>query len=140
MGTRAFTKLHTGEGKAVAVLERLYDGDPKVHGLELARFLDKVRLTRGLSDDPNTAAGHACLNAQIVSHFKNGPGDIYLHPAEGPGWDARYEYKVFPGLPGEKITMTVRRGNGEHLFSGTPAFFLYWLEYGEYRHEGGIQI
>jgi hypothetical protein len=112
MGTRSLTRviprqegLSFSEGhhhvkESVINMYRQYDGYPEGHGVDLAEFLDDFTVVNGLSIPRPTkvANGTGCLAAQLVQHFKDGPGHIYLEALNGePGdsWE-EYIYTLYP--------------------------------------------
>lgn len=125
MSTKSKT-LFIEEGKVIANMYRHWDGYPTVHGEELARFLDGMRMVNGLSLNPgHVANGMGCLAAQVVAHLKKEPGDIYLLAPDDKMWGVDYVYKVFD-VDGE-IHVHVDQGSVV-LFEGTPRELLEWLE------------
>lgn len=118
MSTHSSTQVLVGK----SVVMNLYghsDGYLDGHGADLAQFLKDKKLVNGISaNSDNIANGMDCLSAQIVAHFKTGPGGFYLVPLDQA---EEYEYVVY-----EKkgtILMQVRE-RGEIVFDGTPAEFL----------------
>ena len=111
MGTRSLTRViprqeglsfNEGHKKVELAYVNMYrhlDGYPEGHGLELAEFLKDVEIVRGVPLVNKTrymANGSGCLAAQMVKHFKDGVGDIYLHPHNDElGWED-YIYTVYP--------------------------------------------
>jgi hypothetical protein len=86
-------------------------------------------MVNGLGSDSTAVAnGPGCLAAQIVAHFKDGPGDIYLHrPNKHMGCWQDYEYWI--DVMGETdIQIRVHSPNivGDMLFKGTVAEFALW--------------
>ena len=80
MGTRCLTFVTNDEGLPIICMYRQMDGYPKGHGVDLAKFLAPIKVVNGLGLNNETVAnGAGCLAAQIVAHFKDGPGGIYLH-------------------------------------------------------------
>ena len=113
MGTRSLTRViprqeglsfsegHDHVKKSVINMYRQYDGYPKGHGIDLAEFLDDFTVVNGLGADTyplKIANGYSCLAAQLVAHFKDGPGGIYLETLEGELGDSweEYIYTVYP--------------------------------------------
>jgi len=98
MGTRCLTFVYDGditEG-AIINLYRQYDGYPSGHGAELARFLTQGTLVNGLrGEDRVVFNGMGCLAAQLVAHFKDGPGQFYLYPVTAADCGQDYEYHVY---------------------------------------------
>ena len=113
MGTRSLTRViprqeglsfsegHEHVDKSVVNMYRQYDGYPKGMGLDLAEFLDDFNIVNGLTFRPmaiKVANGVGCLAAQLVSHFKEGPGQIYLESLKGEPSDhwEDYIYTLYP--------------------------------------------
>jgi hypothetical protein len=127
MGTRSLTKVYD-EGEIVLVMYRQMDGYPSGHGAELARFLDGLTIVNGIGiNTPAKAAnGMGCLAAQIVAHFKDGIGGIYLMPADAGDEEYVYEVRVSEvRVSGAVTTMSMQ---GDDRFDGTPAQFLEKFE------------
>ena len=111
MGTRSLTRIiprqdglsfnegHKKIDMAYVNMYRQYDGYPEGHGLELAEFLKDIKLVNGIPLDKesgNQANGSGCLAAQMVKHFKEEIGYIYLHPhTDDLGWED-YIYTIYP--------------------------------------------
>jgi hypothetical protein len=84
MGTRSLTAILDEQGNEICVMYRQYDGYPSGHGLELAEFLKPFTIVNGYGMDDKAgqvANGMNDLAAQLVAHFKDGVGNIYLHAA-----------------------------------------------------------
>ena len=79
MGTRSLTYVYDGE-EALVCMYRQLDGYPSGHGAELGEFLKDMTIVNGISvgNTKTIANGPDCLAAQMVAHFKKGPGGIYL--------------------------------------------------------------
>jgi len=123
MGTRSLTRViprqeglsfsegHDHVEKSVINMYRQYDGYPEGHGVDLAEFLDDFNVVNGLGEDrykTKTANGHSCLAAQLVAHFKDGAGNIYLEALKGePGdsWE-EYIYTIYP-KDGEPLYISI---------------------------------
>ena len=111
MGTRSLTRViprqkglsydegHKHVDKSSINMYRQYDGYPRGHGLELAEFLSDFTIVNGLGADSykgKIANGSSCLAAQLVQHFKDGPGNVYLEALDdGDHWE-EYIYTLFP--------------------------------------------
>lgn len=125
MGTRSLTALVDEKGNEICVLYRQFDGYASGHGLELAGFLKSIKLVNGFSGDRDSRAnGIADLAAQVVAHFKDGPGEFYLYPAGVRNLGENYLYTV-TAVDGV-IHLEMHQGNdsnGDSLFSGLPADF-----------------
>jgi hypothetical protein len=138
MGTRSLTRViprqkglsydegHKHVEKSVVNMYRQYDGYPQGHGLDLAEFLSEFTMVNGLGADSykgKIANGSGCLAAQLVQHFKDGPGNIYLEALNGePGdsWE-EYIYTLFP-KEGEPTYISIYDVHAkECVFVGTYA-------------------
>jgi len=118
-----FAEGHKHPNKACVNMYRHYDGYPKGHGIELAEFLRDFRVVNGLGSKGGTkiANGYGCLAAQIVAHFKDGPGQIYLYECndDQSSWQ-NYTYTVYP-KDGEPTWISIYSNLTEKcIFVGTP--------------------
>lgn len=103
MGTRSLTIIKDDspgknqEGKDICVLYRQMDGYPSGHGEKLKEFLSDINLVNGisLSETRRIANGMQCLAAQLVAHFKTGPGSFYLCPIDTRNCGEQYIYTVY---------------------------------------------
>jgi len=111
MGTRSLTRIiprqeglsfnegHEKSKLAHVNMYRQFDGYPGGHGLELAEFLKDFNIINGIGGDAELgthANGSGCLAAQMIKHFKEEVGNIYLYPADDDrGWE-EYIYTVYP--------------------------------------------
>lgn len=106
MGTRSLTYVYDGpladgdiEQQPIVCMYRQYDGYPSGHGQELAEFLGNTQITNGYGADqkaPAWANGMGCLAAQVVAHFKDGVGGVYLEaPQLNKDSGQEYEYHVY---------------------------------------------
>lgn len=121
MGTRSLTIIEDGKGRALATMYRQFDGYYDGHGKELADFLTGFKLVNGIRGDepPKFANGLGCLAAQIIAHFKNEPGGIYLYPAGSSNVGEEYVY-IVGGEVGCEPTIKVDEYSGPA--SGFDAF------------------
>lgn len=136
MGTRSLTIVREGNNRTsprIITMYRQFDGYPGGHGKELADFLSKIKMVNGISGNPEAIAnGVACLAAQIVAHFKNGPGGIYLHAgsdSDSPGdYSEDYVYEVLADTfkPEDGIIL-IAKGLTDEIFSGNPSEYEAWL-------------
>lgn len=95
MSARCVTHIFDDNGKDIlCTMYRHSDGYPDGHGAELKLFLRKIRVVNGLTSYNNVANGMGCLAAQIVAHFKDGPGAIYIHPPGTEPGDIDFVYEV----------------------------------------------
>lgn len=98
MGTRSLTYIFNENGEPLVCMYRQFDGYPSGHGADLAHFLNSGRIVNGLgADDEYVFNGMGCLAAQMVAHFKNGPGGFYLYPTNDLNQDVwqEWEYHVY---------------------------------------------
>ena len=141
MGTRSLTRVitrqeglsfsegHDHADKAVVNIYRQYDGYPEGMGLDLANFLSDFTIVNGLGSrgPAKIANGVGCLAAQLVQHFKDGPGNIYLEQLNGePGdsWE-EYIYTVYP-KDGEPLYISIYDVfKKECIFVGTAENLLH---------------
>lgn len=96
MGTRSLTRVFDDDRQLVNMYRQM-DGYPSGHGIALFEFLDGLQLVNGISltnAKERIANGPGCLAAQLVAHFKQGPGGIYLHPPADTNCDQEYEYHL----------------------------------------------
>ena len=136
MGTRSLTRViprqkglsydegHKHVDKSSINMYRQYDGYPQGHGLELAEFLSDFTVVNGLGADSyrgKIANGSSCLAAQLVQHFKDGPGNVYLEALDdGDHWE-EYIYTLFP-KEGEPTYISIYDVHAkECVFVGTYA-------------------
>jgi len=131
MGTRSLTVVQerwTGdeEPTEVMVMYRQMDGYPTCHGQELADFLAPLTMVNGMGDERQIANGMGCLAAQIVQHFKNGPGGIYLYASgvRDCGEDYVYTVSMDTERPGSgPLRLSVSTRDGQTIYDGHPRGF-----------------
>jgi hypothetical protein len=149
MGTRSLTTFiqtykseKTGQRKTnkIVAMYRQYDGYPEGHGLELCKYLAGGDLVNGIGLGKNERMifnGMGCLAASVVSHFKDGPGNIYLEAPRKMDWE-NYEYKVIGDFDTHELSVhVVTRGymskKGDYinknktLFKGSPKQVIEWI-------------
>jgi len=129
----SFAKGHLAKnvGKSYINMYRQFDGYIEGMGVDLAEFLLPFIIVNGISLNENRkiANGSGCLAAQLVAHFKQEAGGIYLHPTEGkPGacWE-EYIYTIFVTDNPKKESITIAVYDvweKENIFVGTPAELL----------------
>lgn len=142
MGTRSLTVFvepgGESEGKKypereIVVMYRQMDGYPEGHGAELAEFLSGGVMVNGISltESRRVFNGMGCLAAQVVAHFKDGPGGIYLEPAKSRSDWAEYLYEV-SGNTGDEPTIKVYelpyKKRKKLLFAGSAVEVLEWCK------------
>lgn len=97
MGTRSLTFIKDDTNRVFVNMYRQYDGYPSGHGKDLYDFLKDINMVNGLGpgyEDKKIANGTGCLAAQVIAHFKDGPGGIYLFPPSSKDCGQDYEYHV----------------------------------------------
>jgi hypothetical protein len=118
MGTRSLTYVMDQNYDPIVCMYRQFDGYPSGHGVELAEFLNSGEVVNGLplKNTKRTFNGMGCLAAQMVSHFKEEPGGIYLHAPslDRDDWQ-EYEYHVSEG---RVIVYSGYRSEGKVIFDG----------------------
>ena len=143
MGTRSLTYIldeyNSAQTEGVFVRDniicmyRQYDGYLDGHGKELAEFLQDFTVVNGYnSATPDRSAnGMSCLAAQLVAHFKNGIGNIYLYPTNTK--DVGEEFIYIISLIDNQINIEVKDVYyDEIIFSGTPAQLIEKINTKEY--------
>ena len=121
MGTRSLTFIYANDkttkaGRACCMY-RQCDGYPSGHGTELAEFLAGGDMVNGITPGSrNIFNGMTCLAAQMVAHFKDGPGHIYLYPTNTADAWQDYEYHVY--FVGGKFNIVVKDPTDE-IFKGS---------------------
>ena len=105
----SITYVHESDRRSPVLLRMLRRSDKRemlfgtaglsTHGKELKDFLSFITLVNGIEDYfPNQRAvanGMDCLAAQIVAHFKEGAGGIYLTLSTRSAEDSDFSYHVF---------------------------------------------
>lgn len=130
MGTSFLTIFEDNDGEEICVMYGVHDGQPKNFGLELAKFIKDIKLVNSLIDG-NIANGIECLVAQVIKHFKSGPGDFYIFPAGKRNMYKEFIYTISEN-PKEKTfniecqTHFIRYGD-KTLFKGTASEFYSWI-------------
>ena len=148
MGTRSLTRvIETWNDEKTSKLKkqtlvcmyRQYDGYPSGMGSDLAEFLNSGKIVNGISsaETERVFNGMGCLSAQMVAHFKDGAGGIYLYPTNvGKVWQ-EYEYEIIQH-EGEELKLKVIEvgyinDKGKYckgkktLYFGSPKGFESWL-------------
>lgn len=134
MGTRSLTsfietyKDDSGKQRKqeIVTMYRQYDGYPEGHGLDLAEFLSKGKMVNGISlNDTIVFNGMGCLTAQVVAHFKDGPGGIYLQRANKDSWE-NYRYHVIGDFDTKELTIKILEVGymkGDKYYKGARTIF-----------------
>jgi hypothetical protein len=107
---------------------RQSDGYPAGMGNDLHSFLEPFHIVNGLKLNENrtVANGAGCLAAQLVCHFKDGSGGIYLYPPNlGQNVGQEYEYHIH--IKGKEIALIRVLEPCMEIFSGSLFDFGLWL-------------
>jgi len=127
MGTRSLTHF-VEEGKTLATMYRQYDGYLAGHGSDLAQFLKDFTIVNGYSGDTtHLANGMGCLTAQLIAHFKQDCGNIYIYPPDTK--DCWEEYTYFVYIKENKLHIKVNDTYYNRIiFDGLPTELLTKIE------------
>lgn len=131
MSTRSLTHIHE-DGKILLTFYRHMDGYPEGHGKELCEFLKDMTVVNGIGMNRSKIAnGIGCLAAQIIKHFKDDVGNVYIYPAGSSDCGEEYVYDV--SQKNGNIVVTCRPVDihgkpGKYFFTGRPADCLARLE------------
>jgi len=95
------------------------DGYLSVHGKRLKAFLTGFQITNGLPGPEGSkfANGCGCLAAQVIAHFKQVPGRIYMHPMPITQ-DAREAYHYIVTTKSEEPIWLTVDALGEQIYDG----------------------
>ena len=119
----AYDKAHTKPELALVNVYQQYDGYPNYMAVEYAKWLENINIGNGLGRDPELnkyANGVGCFAAQILTHFKDRPGGLYLSPIDDYYSWADYIYNLFP-KEGEETYMSIYDTyTKEVIFVGKP--------------------
>ena len=138
MGTRSLTYIkdqYEDNDNIIICMYRQYDGYLSGHGKELAEFLQDFTVVNGYNSltPARSANGMSCLAAQLVAHFKDSIGNIYLYPPNTSDVGEEFIYTI--SLTDSQIYIEVKDvWNNKIIFSGTPKEVLTEMEiinYGE---------
>ena len=131
MGTRCLTVINDDDlMEEICVIYRQHDGYPRGHGLELYNFLDKFYIVNGigLNDERKIANGMSCLAAQLIAHFKEGAGSIYIHQAGTRDIGEAYIYVITYDSEKDKIVIKVNdAGSDTLIFKGGVELYQRWI-------------
>ena len=137
MGTRSLSRVfntYKDEKNNKQVKEQLvnmyrqYDGYPSGHGTELADFLKGGKVVNGIGSRDEKQIlfnGTGCLAAQMIAHFKDGAGGIYIEPITAKNCGQEYEYEVIVDFDTKEVTLKCFEfwHKKKLLFEGKPADF-----------------
>ncbi len=125
---------------------RQYDGYPSGHGMDLVEFLNDTKVVNGLGIDEVKSTrffnGARCLAAQLIAHFKEGAGGIYVEPITAKDCGQEYEYEIIVDFNTNEVTLKCfevgyinskgKYVNGKKvLFEGKPSEFEKFVEEAE---------
>ena len=130
MGTRSLTVINSEwDDSEICVLYKQYDGYPEGHGTDLLNFLKDMHIVNGIGSKENRriSNGMDCLAAQIVSHFKTGPGDFYLHSAGSRDMCEEFIYTIYVKDKELHIKVEDVYDKGNILFDGNLDEYKEWL-------------
>lgn len=134
MGTRSLTYIeetygeNNEEKQNILCMYRQYDGYLNAYGAELAKFLQDFTVVNGYNSltPKRSANGMACLAAQLIAHFKNGIGNVYIYHPDAEDCGEEYTYTISKlGKGNICIKVHAISGWGEDyakklIFEGTP--------------------
>ena len=137
MGTRSIVRViqkwndevtNKTKSQTLVCMYRQMDGYPSGMGADLAEFLNEVDTKYN---------GAQCLAAQMVAHFKDGIGGIYLYPTNVKDVWQNYEYEIIEdennNLQFKVIEVGYMNAKGKYckgkrtLYLGTVKGFTNWL-------------
>ena len=124
MGTRSLTYIkeeYEDNDNTIICMYRQYDGYLIGHGIELAEFLQDFTVVNGYNTltPARSANGMSCLAAQLVAHFKDGIGNIYLYPPNTSDVGEEFIYTI--SLTNDEIYIEVKDvWSNKIVFIGTP--------------------
>lgn len=140
MGTRSLThfistwtdeKTNKVKSNKIVTMYRQYDGYPSGHGIQLAEFIAQGKMVNGIgaSEKQLVFNGMGCLAAQVVAHFKEGPGNIYLHRGGTTNCWEEYRYEVIHNEDTNELTFKCIEVHGKVkvLYEGTVSGFLEFV-------------
>lgn len=137
MGTRSLTTfIDNFNDEEIVVMYRQMDGYPEGHGVDLLEFLQGMDIVNGLPvgrSDDSLANGMSCLAAQVISHFKQGAGDFYLHTANTRDYGEEYIYTIYVHRcieeTNDMLKVRVHKVyDNKDIFDGTVDEMKDWLE------------
>ena len=94
MSTRSKTTVYNEDNKPILSIYRQMDGFFEGMGKDLQEFLKDMHICNGISNEQSNGKwsnGMSCLAAQLVAHFKNGIGGIYITDHE---CEQEYNYDI----------------------------------------------
>tara|TARA_R100001594_G_scaffold14471_1_gene30748 strand:+ start:5970 stop:6392 length:423 start_codon:yes stop_codon:yes gene_type:complete len=131
MGTRSLTKvIETYKDKEnkeyktnLICMYRQYDGYPSGHGQELCDFLFDRKIVNGYNMEHQRGKynnGMGCLGAELIQHFKDGVGNIYLYSPDTQDVWEDYTYLI-EGNEKDQLKVKVMDCENKKIFEGSPS-------------------
>jgi len=130
MGTRSLTYIEENyrpedenNGENILCMYRQYDGYMSGHGYDLAHFLEDFKIVNGLGlrdDKIRVANGMGCLAAQLIAHFKDRPGDIYIYHPDAEDCGEEFTYTIYTKGKGGIYIRAYDVYSEKVIFDGTP--------------------
>ena len=119
MGTRSKTTIFDENGKPLLSFYRQMDGYFEDHGQDLQDFLSEMVVVNGYgTNTPSKAAnGMGCLAAQLIAHFKNGIGGIYICN-HNDKQEFNYEIRLAKPIPASLLSGPLSRDAGRLTLVG----------------------
>lgn len=133
MGTRSSYSVIEKSGDSKKVLCNIYcqyDGYPKGHPLDTAKFLSERKVVNGFaSNDTKVFNGAGCLAAQLITFLKGDRvGDVYIQDAESRGnCGEEYLYDIIVDEDNGQVKIVATKD--KEFFKGTPIEFLERYEH-----------
>ena len=129
MGTRSLTYIEENygpedenNGENILCMYRQYDGYMSGHGHDLAHFLEDFKIVNGLGlrdDKIRVANGMGCLAAQLIAHFKDRPGDIYIYHPDAKDCGEEFTYTIYENK-GKVCIRAYNVWGKKGIFAGSP--------------------
>jgi len=127
MGTRSLTYIQNtfgdlGTKETITCMYRQYDGYMDGHGHDLAHFLEDFKIVNGLglrNDKIRVANGMGCLAAQLIAHFKDGPGGIYIYHSDAKDCGEEFTYTIYE-KKGKVFIRAYNVWSKKVIFDGSP--------------------
>ena len=118
MGTRHLTIVPRSDNKGdLLCMYGQFNGYPSGHGAELKELLSGMKVVNGYQNKGKEANGLGCLAAQIVAHFKEGVGGVYIY---APGTRDVGEEFIYTIYDDKERGLCMRVQNGRVAFFGAP--------------------
>ena len=135
MGTRSLTYIEESYGENrekkqnILCMYRQYDGYLSGHGAELAEFLQDFNVVNGYNHDTpkRSANGMGCLAAQLIAHFKDGIGNIYIHHPDDKDCGEEFTYTIYEE-DGKVRVRVYDVWAKKIIFDGSPKYMLALAE------------